>query len=86
MFKTLIVGTREAVLTSTHNLCFGSTITKRCKPVYPSCLGGIHYTHMFFVNSARRYITWASFRNEFLCPMLPMKFNGHVFNFAFPLL
>ena len=41
LLKTLIVGTRlnrliEAVLTSTHNLCFGAKIRKKCTPVNPS--------------------------------------------------
>ena len=32
LLKTLIMGTREAVLTSTHNLCFRA---KKEKNVYP---------------------------------------------------
>ena len=41
LHKTLIVGTRlnrliEAVLTSTHNLCFGAKIRKTYTPVNPS--------------------------------------------------
>ena len=37
MLKTLIVGTRcEAILTSTHNICFGSKVTKLYTPVYHS--------------------------------------------------
>ena len=44
----------EAVLTSTHNLCFGAKIRKICIPLYTPVLlyksgvqGGIHYTDMF---------------------------------------
>ena len=38
LLKTKIVGTRqsllnEAVLTSTHNLCFGAKIRKKCIPL-----------------------------------------------------
>ena len=41
LLKTLIVGTRlnrlsEAVLTSTHNLCFGAKKRKKYTPVNPS--------------------------------------------------
>ena len=41
LLKTWIVCTRlnrlsEAVLTSTHNLCFGAKIRKTCTPVNPS--------------------------------------------------
>ena len=38
MLKTLIVGVHmsEAVLTSTHNLCFGTKIRKIGTPAYPS--------------------------------------------------
>ena len=40
LLKTLIVGTRwnrliEAVLTSTHNLCFGAKIRKKVYPCKP---------------------------------------------------
>ena len=35
LLKTLIVGTGEAVLTSTHNLCFGPKLRKNI-PVNPS--------------------------------------------------
>ena len=53
--KTYIVGTlNEAVLTSTHNVCFGSKIRKIGLPLqtpfflYKSGVqGGIHYTDMF---------------------------------------
>ena len=46
LLKTLIV---EAVLMSTHNLCFGEKIRKVCYPLlYKSGVqGGIHYRDMF---------------------------------------
>ena len=59
LLKTRIVGTSlnrlgEAVLTSTHNLCFGATIRKIGIPVHTPVLlyksgvqEGIHYTDMF---------------------------------------
>ena len=59
LLKTEIVGTREnrlaeAVLTSTHNLCFGAKIRKIGVPLHTPVLlyksgvhGGIHYTDMF---------------------------------------
>ena len=44
----------DTVLTNTHNLCFGATITKICKPLHTPALlyksgvqGGIHFTDMF---------------------------------------
>ena len=44
----------EAVLMSTHNLCFAQKITKICIPLHTPVLlyksgvqGGIHYTAMF---------------------------------------
>ena len=47
-------GTAEAVLTSTHNLCFGAKIRKIGIPLLTPVLlcksgvqGGIHYTDMF---------------------------------------
>ena len=36
LLKTLIVG--EAVLTSTHNLCFRAKIGEKCKPLYTPVL------------------------------------------------
>ena len=52
--KKLIVGTsynplHEAVLRSTHNLCFGSKIRKKYTSINPSFTvqGGIHCTDMF---------------------------------------
>ena len=46
----------KAVLTSTHNLCFGAKIRKIGIPLYIPVLlyrsgveGGIHYTDTFFV-------------------------------------
>ena len=54
LHKTLILGTREAVLTSTHNLCFGSKIRKIGIPLLTPFLlyksgvrGGLHFTDMF---------------------------------------
>ena len=48
------VRTGEAVLTSTHNVCFGSKIRKIGIPLHTPVLkyksgvqGGIHYTYMF---------------------------------------
>ena len=58
LLKTLIMGTRknrlaEAVLTSTHNLYFGTKIRKKIRisrhtPVllYKSWVGGTHFTDM----------------------------------------
>ena len=58
LLKTLIVGTRynrlgEAVLMSTHNLCFGAKIRKIGIPLHTPVLlyksgvqGGVHYTDM----------------------------------------
>ena len=82
VFKTLIVGTRqnrlaEAVLTCTHNLCFGAKIRKIGIPLH---------TPVYYIKVEYKgvYITWLCFSDGKVnlalgCPHCARLFLGHAY-------